>query len=149
MTKKKAAASEVGPKKIAKKTAQKKSSGKSKKKTNPAGVRKEVSRMVESGAVKMAQAVIDEGKGQLATMRYFFEMASIFPPEANTDLADPEEECLAKTLLRRLNIPEEPIKRDDDEETEGSEEKISVPAVVEVAEKNSGVEGDEERKTTA
>jgi hypothetical protein len=120
MTKKKAAESEVGPKTKAKK--RKSSSSKSKKETNPAGVRKEVSRIVKSGAVKMARAVITEGKGQLATMRYLFEMASIFPPEANAEMADPEEECLAKTLLRRLNIPEEPIKHDEDEETESSQE---------------------------
>jgi hypothetical protein len=151
MIKKKAAKSGAGPKKIAKKR-KKKGSNKSKKETNPAGVRKEVSRMVKSGAMKMARAVIDEGKGQLATMRYLFEVASIFPPEANTDHIDPEEECLAKTLLRRLNIPEEPIKRDEDEETESPEEKSGMPAVSSGgagsggAEKNSGAERNEEGK---
>jgi hypothetical protein len=82
-------------------------------------VRKEVSKMVESEAVEMAQAVIDEGKkGQLATMKYLFEMASIFPAQADQDSASAEEDCLAKTLLRRLNIPEEPIRRDEDEEVQ-------------------------------
>ena len=99
--------------------------------------------MVESGAMKMARAVINEGKGQLATMRYLFEIASIFPPEANADLADPEEECLAKTLLRRLNIPDEPIKHDDDEETGSSEAKGEGVAGGTEKKSNSEVEGGE------
>jgi len=151
MTKKKAAKTGARPKKAAKK--RKKNSKKSKKQTNPAGVRREVSKMVESEAVEMAQAVIDEGKkGQLATMSYLFEFASIFPPEANGDQADPEEECLAKTLLRRLNIPDEPLKRDDDEETENSEQKSTAAAGNEGAgsgdaEKNSDVEGGEGKES--
>jgi hypothetical protein len=54
---------------------------------------------------------------------------------------------LAKTLLRgrilrRLNIPKEPIKHDEDEKTENSERRARC---VEVAEKNSNAEGFEER----
>jgi hypothetical protein len=127
----------------AKKSAKKKSSKKSEKETNPAGVRKEVSKMVESEAVKMAQAVIAEGKkGQLATMKYLFEIASIFPPETDPDSATADEDCLAKTLLRRLNIPEEPIRRD--EEGEIQETTVADAPAAKPAEdgKKSGTERD-------
>jgi hypothetical protein len=47
----------------------KRTTSKSKKDLNPAEVRKDISRMVESHVTKMAQAVIGEGeKGQLATV---------------------------------------------------------------------------------
>jgi len=127
----------------AKKSAKKKSSKKSVKETNPAGVRKEVSKMVESEAVEMAQAVIDQGKtGQLATMKYLFEMASIFPAQADQDQATAEEDCLAKTLLRRLNIPEEPIAREDDEDENAATAAAPVakPVEDESAKKDSGAE---------
>jgi hypothetical protein len=100
-----------------KKSAKKKSSPRIKKETNPAQVRKDVSRMVESEAGKMAKAVIDEGKkGQLATVKYLFEMAAIYPAQADQASATADEDCFAKTLLHRLNIPDEPIRHEEDEE---------------------------------
>lgn len=73
--------------------------------------------MVELEATDMAQAVIDEGKkGQLATVKYLFEVAEIFPPATDGGQSTSEEDCLAKTLLHRLNLPEEPIKPEDDDE---------------------------------
>jgi hypothetical protein len=134
-----------------KKTAKKKSAKKGKKETNPAGVRKEVSKMVESEAVEMAQAVIDEGKkGQLATMKYLFEMASIYPAQADQDSATAEEDSLAKTLLHRLNIPDRPIKHDEDEEEAAAiaAEKLAGEGVG--AEKNSeSPEGGETGKNSS
>jgi len=56
-------------------------------------------------------------------------MAEIYPPQADQDVATADEDCLAKTLLNRLNIPDVPIRRDEEEE-----------AVV--AEKNSSGESD-------
>jgi hypothetical protein len=107
----------------AKKSAKKKSSKKSAKETNPAKVRKEVSKIVKARAVEMAEAVIgktEEGGVpddlQLATVKYMFEVAAIYPPQSDQDAATDEEDSLAKTLLRRLNIPEEPVRREEDED---------------------------------
>jgi hypothetical protein len=86
------------------------------KEPRPAEVRKEVSRMVESEAKVMAKAVIDEGKkGQLATVKYLFEVAEIFPPGTQTTEGSAREDSLAETLLHRLNIPIEPIQHDEDD----------------------------------
>jgi len=100
-----------------KKAAKKRSSLKSKKEFDPAQVRKEISELVGSQAETMAQAVIDEGKkGQVSPVKYLFEMAKIFPPSADGEQATTNEECLAQTLLRRMNLPVEPIKRDEDDD---------------------------------
>jgi hypothetical protein len=106
----------------AKKRAKKKSAKKDKKETNSADVRKRVSTMVKSKAMAMTKSVMGETqKGvtkdmQLATVKYLFEVASIYPPQRDQEAATDEEDSLAKTLLRRLNIPEEPIRRDEDED---------------------------------
>ena len=65
----------------------------------------------------MTQAVIDEGKkGQLATVKYLFEMAEIYPESTDGSQATVDEDCLARTLLHRLNLPEEPIARDEEDD---------------------------------
>jgi hypothetical protein len=112
MTKKKAKS------KAAKTQKAKKSNGRrSKRELNPAEVRKDISRMVESHATTMAQAVIGEGeKGQLATVKYLFEMAAIFPPSTDGSHATEDEDCLAQTLLNRLDLPTEPVGRDEEDE---------------------------------
>ncbi len=104
--------------KTAAKTAgKKKRSKKIKKELNPAEVRKDISQMVKSEAKEMAEAVIGEGKkGQLATVRYLFEMAKIFPEATDGSQASAEEDCLARTLLNRLDLPDEPIARDEEDE---------------------------------
>ena len=96
--------------------AKKKSSGKGKKELNPADVRKDIAQMVDEQATLMAQAVINEGKkGQLATVKYLFEVAKIFPEATDGSQASADEECLAKTLMRRLDMPDEPIARDEED----------------------------------
>ncbi len=103
-------------KSTAKTAAKKKNTSKHKKDLNPAEVRKDIAQMVDSAAATMAQAVIDEGKkGQLATVKYLFEMAEIFPQATDGSHATAEEESLAKTLLRRLDLPEEPVVRDEED----------------------------------
>jgi hypothetical protein len=106
-----------------KKRAKKASANRAKKKeTNSADVRKRVSKMVKSKAMAMTKSVIGQTqKGvtkdlQLATVKYLFEMAEIYPPQADQDAASADEDCLAKTLLNRLNIPDEPIRRDEEED---------------------------------
>jgi hypothetical protein len=111
MTKKKAKS------KAAPKTKSGKSTRKSKKELNPAEVRKDISRMVESHAATMAQAVIGQGEmGQLATVKYLFEMAEIFPASTDGSHATADEDCLARTLLDRLDLPTEPVGRDEEDE---------------------------------
>lgn len=88
-----------------------------KKELNPAEVRKDIAKMVESHAEKMAQAVIDEGeKGQVAQVKFLFEIANIFPAPTDGSIATTEEDSLAKTLLDRLNIPDKPVVADQDED---------------------------------
>ena len=99
------------------KAAKGKSAKKGKPELNLKEVRKELARMVGSEATTMTQAVIDEGKkGQLATVKYLFEMAEIYPESTDGSQATTNEDSLAKTLLRRMNLPEEPILRDDEED---------------------------------
>jgi hypothetical protein len=109
-------------KSTAQKRAKKSAKKKLKKETNPAEVRKQVSRIVEAEATLMTRAVVDEAKkGQLAPVRYLFEMANIFPAQANPDTATEEEDCLAKILLSRMEAPAKPEKEDEDELNSGEE----------------------------
>jgi hypothetical protein len=104
---------------VEEKTGKKKNATKGKKTLDPAQVRKDIAQMVDWEAAVMVQAVIDEGKkGQLATVKYLLEMAEIYPASTDGSQASAEEDSLAKTLLHRLNLPEEPIGRDEDEEDE-------------------------------
>jgi hypothetical protein len=138
-------------KKGTKKAAEQKSAKKvrkrrpTKKDINPAEVRKQVSQMVQSQAAELTQAVVEEGmKGQVAPVRYLFEMANIFPAQANTEQASEEEDCLAKILLSRMEAPAKPEKEEDDETAdEDPEDTVKPPAAAPAASGNS------EKKETA
>ncbi len=126
MTEKKAKTDAAGKK------AKKKKAPGGGKDSNPAKVRQDVSKIVKAKAVQMAKAVI--GKTEkgilpkdigLATVKYLFEVAAIYPPQADQDRATEEEDSLAKTLLRRMNIPEEPVRQDDEDEAETVLETVS------------------------
>ena len=118
MTKKKAAGETAATKDAKKKT----SKTDEKNETNSADVRKRVSKMVKSKAMAMTKSVMGEAQNgvtkdlQLATVKYLFEVASIYPPQADQDSATADEDCFAKTLLHRLNIPDEPIRHEEDDE---------------------------------
>jgi hypothetical protein len=102
--------------KSAKKTAKTKSP-RSRKERNPAGVRNDIAKIVESGAKKITKAVMDQAiKGQLGPAKYLFEMASIFPAATDGSFSTTDEESLAATLMRRLNLSEEPIMRDEEDD---------------------------------
>ena len=119
MIKKKAKGKSTAKTKKAKKNSGGKSKGK--KELNPAEVRKEIAQMVDSEATEMAAAVIGEGKkGQLATVKYLFEMAGVYPALTDGSQATTDEDCLAKTLLDRLNIPDKPVGRDEEDEPVGT-----------------------------
>lgn len=118
MIKKKGKKSKTAAKKVAKKKTA--SKGKSAKpELNPLAVRKDISKMVEAHAEEIAQAVIGECvKGQLAPVKYLFEVANIFPPSTDGSQTSADEESLAGTLLDRLGIPRHPVVADEYEKGE-------------------------------
>ena len=95
-----------------------------KKELNPVETWKDVAALVESHATKMAQAVIGEGeKGRVSPVKFLFDMAKIQAPTDGSETTE-EEESLAKTLFRTLNLPIVPVPADQDE----AEETIVIPA---------------------
>jgi len=69
-----------------------------------AKVRESIAELVKAEAPEIAVAVIDmAAHGDLAPTKYLFEMAGIFPKPAEGEEATEEEDCLAKTLLARLD----------------------------------------------
>lgn len=120
---------------VAKKAGKKKSEAKESGEQHPEEVRKEIAELVKSEAKSMAQAVIGEGKkGQLAPVKYMFEMAHIFPMANDGSEVSKDEECLAKTLLDRLKLPHERAKQDDDDD----EAAVVIPARAEVSPERGG-----------
>ena len=80
-----------------------------KKPVNLEEVRKKITDLVATAAVDMAQAAVDEAeKGHITPLKVLFEMIGLYPA---TEAAGPEggEDSLARTLLRRLGLPEEPF----------------------------------------
>jgi hypothetical protein len=78
-----------------------------------AQVRENISKLVGESASAIARQVIESAKaGQLASARYLFEVAGLYP---TTELPEDEGEkdSLAQTLLRRMGLPLEPVNSDD------------------------------------
>ena len=73
-------------------------------------LREQIETLVKCRAVSMVQTTIDEaGKGHFPAMKYLFEMIGLYPgPVAESQ----EQDSLAKTLLRHLGLPENPISQD-------------------------------------
>jgi hypothetical protein len=97
--------------------AAKKASAKKQKPANPAEMRQSVTDMVESEMTNITHAVVEEAKkGQLATVKYLFEVSGVYPVATEQIHARPEEgETLARMLLTRLGLPLEPaVSLDDD-----------------------------------
>ena len=70
-------------------------------------IREQITNLVGNGAVDMVETTMEEvGKGRYLAMKYLFEMIGLCP--ATTAAETPEEDSLARTLLRRLQLPEEP-----------------------------------------
>jgi hypothetical protein len=115
MMKKKAKGKTTATKAAKKKSTTKRS--RAKKQVNPAEVRNDIAKIVRSGAKKITKAVMDQAMtGQLAPAKYLFEVAAIYPPSTDGSDATADEDCLAKTLLDRLNIPDKPVGRDEGHE---------------------------------
>jgi hypothetical protein len=69
-------------------------------------VREQITNLVGNGAIKMVATTIEEvNKGHYLAMKYLFEMIGLCP------IATPEEaqqeDSFAKTLMRRLRLPED------------------------------------------
>jgi hypothetical protein len=126
-------------KKRAKKTAAKKPAAKKsrhKKQMDPAKVREEIAGIVKSGAKEITEAVMDQAiHGELAPAKYLFEVAGVYPPVSEGNQTPEEEDCLAKTLLDRIEPPKkapEPEASEDEEveiEPEEKQEDPEAPAV--------------------
>jgi hypothetical protein len=115
MTRKKAKADKSAEKKPAKKK-----SG-AKKQADPAQVREQLAGIVKSGAKGITRKMMDQAmNGDLAPAKYLLEMAGVYPPASEDELTIQEEDCLAKTLLDRLNLSPKPAAN-----AQESEEKIS------------------------
>ena len=69
-------------------------------------LRRQIENLVTRKAVTMVETAIGEAdKGHFAAMKYLFEMIGLYPGPSE---AEPQgEDALAKTLLRRLGMPEE------------------------------------------
>ena len=112
----------------AKRGAKEKAAGKAKKKAegaaeksaeeevdwtkNPADIlkaRANIAILVTESASAIATGVIMVAKaGQLASAKYLFEMAGVYPITTEA-AAEAPEDSLAHTLLRRLGLPTEPV----------------------------------------
>ena len=73
-------------------------------------------------------------------MKYLFEMAKTFPEATDGSQASADEECLAATLLRRLDLRDEPVMRDEEDlpKAASSSEKPAARAENEIEEKETG-----------
>jgi hypothetical protein len=99
-----------------KKTAKKKSSPRGKRERNPLAVHDDIAKIVEQGAKEITKAVMEQAKaGQLGPAKYLLEMAEIYPLATDGSFSTADEESLAATLLRRLDIPDEPVTRDEED----------------------------------
>ena len=69
-------------------------------------IREQITNLVGNGAVEMVETTMTEvSKGRYLAMKYLFEMIGLCPSTAPEEA--PEEDSLARTLLRRLQVPEE------------------------------------------
>lgn len=82
-------------------------------------MRRQVTKIVDGELDDIAGAAVGEAKkGQLATVKYLFELAGIYPPSAEGIVDRPEEDTLAQRLVRRLGLPEGPLPNEDDDPPE-------------------------------
>jgi hypothetical protein len=69
-------------------------------------VQEHITNLVGNGAIEMVETTIAEvNKGHYLAMKYLFEMVGLFPATVPTETL--QEDSLAKTLMRRLRLPEE------------------------------------------
>ena len=94
-----------------KKRASRLSGSKSRQATDLAAIRQQITDLVRNQAVPMVEITISEvDKGHYAAMKYLFEMIGLYPAAVQEEAQG--EDSLARTLLRRLGLPEEPLLED-------------------------------------
>jgi hypothetical protein len=99
--------------------------GGARKPADLAEIRRKITNRVGAEAATMVESTIEEvHKGHFAAMKYLFEMISLFPGAGVEER--PEESSLAKVLLRRLGLPEDPgleneVTKDREEPSVGKE----------------------------
>ena len=98
------------------------------KKVNLAEVREQITNLVGNKALTMVGTTMAEvNKGHYAALKYLFEVVGLYPATTSSERA-PEEHSLARTLLKRLGLPEEPVVESEGRESNESEEPaISIP----------------------
>jgi hypothetical protein len=64
--------------------------------------------------------------GMVAPYKFLLEMAGVFPQVEDGSQTSKEEDCLAKTLLDRLGIPDSPVVADE----YAKEDMIVIPATL-------------------
>lgn len=70
-------------------------------------------------------------EGDLARVKHMFELAHICPEVKHGREASKDDECLAKRLLDRPDIPDEPVGPDAGDETGGVKREAAVAGKVE------------------
>ena len=98
-----------------------------------AKVRNDVTNIVGAGAKKITQAVVEEAqKGQLAPMKYLFEMAGVYPAPVSEKAPEVEDdgESFAKLVYETLNAAKKPAVVDEVESEESVEKREETAPVV-------------------
>ena len=81
---------------------------KSRQTTDLAAIRQQITDLVRDQAVPMVKITISEvDKGHYSATKYLFEMIGLYPAATQEETED--EDSLARTLFRRLGLPEEPM----------------------------------------
>ncbi|HZR57152.1 MAG TPA: hypothetical protein VFA74_09795 [Terriglobales bacterium] len=71
-----------------------------------ATVREQISKLVGNNAVNMVKTTMKEvDKGRFLGMKLLFELVGLYPASGSEE--SPAADSMAKTLLRRLQLPEE------------------------------------------
>jgi hypothetical protein len=80
----------------------------SRKPADLAAIRQQITNLVVSQAVAMVRTTMEEAeKGHYAAVKYLFEMIGLYPAATQEEI--PGDDSLARTLMRRLGLPEEPM----------------------------------------
>jgi hypothetical protein len=127
------------------KTSAKKSAG-TKNAKDLVEVRENINELVRASAELIAIEVIKVAlTGQLATAKYLFEAAGLYPATEQT-AATPAAGSLAFTLLKRMGLPTEPVVFDEDEAAAAltSDLKARAEPAMPSVENEPGVECDDE-----
>ena len=119
---------------VAKKAPAKRRAASKKKGKDIAQVRANISELVKDSAKDIATEVIKVAKtGQLASAKYLFEAAGIYPATEQA-ATNPIERSLAHTLLTRMGLPLDPVICDEEptpvvlpSDTKGARDETVIP----------------------